>query len=488
LNCFGDFFRRFIWIINFDSLHLWRSLYYYIMKRLIVGMPESCSPDDVSVMRSYVDAVRRGGHFPIVLPATSDREEALTQLAKIDILLLLGGGDIEACRFGCVALPTDGTPNLLRDQHELLLFELACQQRKPVVGICRGMQIINIGLGGDLCQDLPTQWDVQTVNHSRPDSKWHPVHSITISEGSRLAEVLEETAVSVNSTHHQAVGRLGSGIRATAWAEDGVVEAIESDELPVAAVQFHPERLAWGEDICFTKLFAKLTEFAGSFRILLLCLLWGLSSSLTAQQIMPPDFVRLSEAAPDIMQEIRYYSTYNFVGERIPGYEAPEAILVKPAADSLIAVNRELMTMGYRLKVMDAYRPQRAVDFFVRWAMDQSDERMKPYFYPDCPKNELFHRGYLSRRSGHTRGATVDVTLFDMRLGREVDMGTPYDLLGLPSHFAYTEGLSQQQLEMRRLLRSVMCKHGFKPIACEWWHFTLVNEPYPVSSFNFPVQ
>lgn len=454
---------------------------------MVVGLPESCKPEDVTVMRSYVDAVRRGGHIPLVLPATEDREEALVQLAKIDLLLLLGGGDIESSRFGRTALPTDGEPNPLRDSFELLLFRLACEQQKPVLGICRGMQLINVGLGGTLCQDLPGLWPDRSIEHSRPDSKWHPVHAIQIDKDSRLAHVLASTEVEVNSTHHQAVERLGRTLHAVAHSRDGVVEAIESDELPIAAVQFHPERLAWGEDACFTKLFAGMKRWAGCVKLLVLlsCLCF---SRAEAQSIMPADFVRMSEVAPEIMQEIRYFSTYNFVGDRIPGYEAPEAILTKVAADSLIAVNRELMTMGFRLKIMDAYRPQRAVDFFVKWAADETDQRMKRYFYPECPKRELFRRGYLAHRSGHSRGATVDVTLFDMNLGREVDMGSPYDLLGTPSHFDYSSGLSQKQIELRRLLRTVMMKHDFKPVSCEWWHFTLRNEPYPNRSFDFPVR
>lgn len=458
------------------------------MEPLLIGIPDSCAPDDVIVMRSYVDAVRRGGHHPIVLPATDSVEEVRHQLDLIDLLLLPGGGDVDACRFGCIKLPTDGTPNTMRDDYELLLFRYACLCRKPVVGICRGMQVINIGLGGDLCQDLPSMWRGTLLNHSRPDSKWAPVHAIDIVSGSRLSEVLGRDHVEVNSTHHQAVGKLGKGLHVTATSSDGVIEAIESEDLPVAGVQFHPERLAWGEDVCFTRLFSSLMRFAGVAKLLLLAILAFAPHKSLAQSEMPADFVRLSEYAPDIMQEIRYFTTYNFVGERIPGYEAPEAILVKGAADSLLAINRELLSMGYRLKVMDAYRPRRAVVFFLQWAFSSADERMKPYFYPDCPKNELFKRGYLSSRSAHTRGATVDVTLFDMNLGKEVDMGSPYDMLDVSSHFSYTQGLTEKQIAMRHLLRQIMIKHGYKPVASEWWHFTLQNEPYPFSLFDFPVK
>jgi len=203
---------------------------------------------------------------------------------------------------------------------------------------------------------------------------------------------------------------------------------------------------------------------------------------------IPRGFVRLDEVCPDILQEIRYYSTFNFVGQRIPGYERPIAYLSREAAESLRAVSEELIEKGYRLKVFDAYRPQAAVNFFIQWARDMKDQRMKAYFYPDCPKSELFRRGYLAHKSGHTRGSTVDVTLFDLQKQQDVDMGGTYDLLGEASHYAYSQGLTKEQIANRRLLREVMSRHGFRPIACEWWHFTLRNEPYPNTYFTFPIR
>ena len=200
------------------------------------------------------------------------------------------------------------------------------------------------------------------------------------------------------------------------------------------------------------------------------------------------DFVLLADVCPDIIQEIRYYTTYNFVGERIPGYERPVAYLTRQAADSLKLVCDDLKEQGYRLKVFDAYRPQMAVDFFVRWGSDLEDQRMKDYFYPDCPKSELFHRGYIAHKSGHTRGSTLDLTLFDMKTEREVDMGGTYDFLGETSHYNYSHGLTRDQINHRRILREAMMRHGFKPIAVEWWHFTLRNEPYPDHYFTFPIR
>ena len=198
------------------------------------------------------------------------------------------------------------------------------------------------------------------------------------------------------------------------------------------------------------------------------------------------DFVLLSEAVPDAILEIRYYSTYNFVGDRIDGYEEPLALLTAEAAAALKEASDELVGMGYRLKIFDAYRPQMAVTHFMNWALDPDDTRMKEYFYPELEKDQLFPQGYIAERSGHSRGSTVDLTLFDMSTEREVDMGGTFDYFGELSHPDY-EGVSAEQYEMRMLLREVMVKHGFRPLPEEWWHFTLENEPYPDTYFTFPI-
>ena len=140
--------------------------------------------------------------------------------------------------------------------------------------------------------------------------------------------------------------------------------------------------------------------------------------------------MNLADAVPDAILEIRYYSTYNFVGTRIDGYQEPVALLTRQAADSLRAVSEDLLKMGYRLKIYDAYRPQCAVDHFVRWAADITDTLMKPYFYPDVPRDKLFELEYIMEKSGHTRGSTVDLTLFDMATEKEVDMGGTFDWFG----------------------------------------------------------
>ena len=198
------------------------------------------------------------------------------------------------------------------------------------------------------------------------------------------------------------------------------------------------------------------------------------------------DFVLLAEAVPDAILEIRYYSTYNFVGDRIDGYEEPVALLTKEAAAALKEVSDELKGMGYRLKIYDAYRPQKAITHFMNWALDMDDVRMKQYFYPELEKDVLFPQGYIAEHSGHSRGSTVDLTLFDMTTEKEVDMGGTFDYFGELSHPDYT-GITEEQYANRMLLRDVMVKHGFRPLVEEWWHFTLENEPFQNTYFTFPV-
>ncbi len=197
-------------------------------------------------------------------------------------------------------------------------------------------------------------------------------------------------------------------------------------------------------------------------------------------------FVLLADYVPSVIQEIRYYSTYNFIGDRIDGYEEPCAIISKEAARALKEVSNEMLVRGYRLKVYDAYRPARAVKHFVLWGIEDTDIRMKPYFYPDIEKQEIFRKGYIASRSSHSRGSTIDLTLFDMKTGAELDMGGPFDFFGEISH-PDCKGVTEKQFANRMLLRNVMLKYGFKPISFEWWHFTLKDEPFPDTYFDFPV-
>ncbi len=198
------------------------------------------------------------------------------------------------------------------------------------------------------------------------------------------------------------------------------------------------------------------------------------------------DFVLISDAVPDAVLEIRYYTDYNFVGEQIDGYEEPVALLTTEAATQLKAVNDELEEQGYCIKIYDAYRPQMAVDNFVEWAEDIDDTKIKDYFYPEVDKTNLFSQGYIAKHSGHSRGSTVDLTIVDMSTGKDVDMGGTFDYFGQLSHSDYT-GITEEQYANRMILRNAMTNHGFKAITTEWWHFSLINEPYPDTYFTFPV-
>ena len=215
-------------------------------------------------------------------------------------------------------------------------------------------------------------------------------------------------------------------------------------------------------------------------------------------------FVNITDVVPDAILEIRYFSTYNFVGQQIDGYQQSTALMTKRAADSLKVVSDEMMQMGYRLKIWDAYRPQMAVDHFVRWAADIPDTMMRQYFYPEVDKSLLFEQEYIMAKSGHTRGSTVDLTLFDMATGQEVDMGGPFDWFGDESHPDFGGNpetgeysgkpspagrtITEEQFRNRQILREAMLRHGFKPMDSEWWHFTLKDEPFPNTYFEFPVK
>ena len=198
-------------------------------------------------------------------------------------------------------------------------------------------------------------------------------------------------------------------------------------------------------------------------------------------------FVSIGETVPEVLLDIRYYSTFNFIGERIDGYEEPVALITREAAQALKAVSDEAAAQGFRLRVFDAYRPQMAVDHFVRWAKDPADIRMKRYFYPELDKKDVIPQGYIAERSGHSRGSTVDLTLFDMATQQDVDMGGTFDFFGEKSHSDYS-GISTMQYQNRMFLQKMMVRHGFRPLEEEWWHFTLENEPFPDTYFTFAVR
>jgi len=206
-----------------------------------------------------------------------------------------------------------------------------------------------------------------------------------------------------------------------------------------------------------------------------------------ASDAVPDAFVDLETAVPTLRIEARYYGSNNFLGRPVDGYEAPRCYLTRPAAAALRQAAETLAPFGLGLKVFDAYRPQRAVDHFVRWAKDLNDTKMKASYYPGVAKADLFKKGYIAARSGHSRGSTVDLTLVELESGRELDMGTGFDFFG-PASWPKSPAVSAQQRANRLLLRRVMVESGFRPLKEEWWHFTLENEPFPKRYFDFAVR
>lgn len=198
-------------------------------------------------------------------------------------------------------------------------------------------------------------------------------------------------------------------------------------------------------------------------------------------------FVLVSDIIPDAVLDIRYYTTFNFLGERVDGYEEPVALLTREAALALKEVSDDAISKGYRLKIFDAYRPQCAVDHFVRWADKLRALAMKEYFYPEIDKKRLFEEGFVALKSGHSRGSTVDLTLLDMATQKDLDVGGTFDYFGSLSWSENTEAITEEQAANRTMLRDLMISHGFHPLNEEWWHFTLDNEPYPDTYFTFPV-
>jgi D-alanyl-D-alanine dipeptidase len=202
---------------------------------------------------------------------------------------------------------------------------------------------------------------------------------------------------------------------------------------------------------------------------------------------LPDQFVYVDEMIPDLHVSLRYRTSDNFMGRPIDGYEGDRLILTGDAAAVLAIVQDELREHGLSLLVYDGYRPQRAVDNFVRWGKDLDDQVNKASYYPEVDKSVLFDEGYIADRSGHSRGSTMDLTIVDASSGEPLDMGTPWDHFGPESWPSYLD-LSAQQRANRLLLRSLMLKNGFKPYEQEWWHFTLADEPFPDTYFDFPVR
>lgn len=237
----------------------------------------------------------------------------------------------------------------------------------------------------------------------------------------------------------------------------------------------------------------------------------SLAERCSAQGRMPDGFVDVQKVIPSAQFDIRYYGPHNFVGQKVDGYNAPKCILTKRAADALARVQAELKGFSLSLKIYDCYRPQRAVDHFVRWAKNIDDVKTRMEFYPTVDKRNLFRDGYIASRSGHSRGSTVDLTIVPVPVPAQaeytpgqplqecylpadrrfrdnsVDMGTGFDCFHELSHPENPKvGLPQRMNRM--LLKVLMDKHGFKNYDKEWWHFTLRKEPFPERYFNFPVE
>ena len=204
---------------------------------------------------------------------------------------------------------------------------------------------------------------------------------------------------------------------------------------------------------------------------------------------LPEGFVYVKDIIPSIVLDMRYYTEDNFVGQRIDGYEKPRCILSKKAAIALKKVQEELRIFGLELKIFDAYRPQQAVDHFVRWAKNIGNVKMKTKYYPDVDKKNLFRDGYIAAKSSHSRGSTVDLTIISLFPIKplELDMGTGFDFFG-PLSWPDSKAVKPDQRAHRMLLQTLMTKHGFKPLQEEWWHFTLKDEPFPDTYFDFTIK
>ena len=203
----------------------------------------------------------------------------------------------------------------------------------------------------------------------------------------------------------------------------------------------------------------------------------------------PADFVAVNKVIPSLIFDVRYFSDNNFLGVKVSGYQKGLCLLTKPASEALKRVQKTLLEKGLTLKIFDCYRPQRAVDHFVKWAGDTKDTKMKALYYPNEDKVTLIEKGYIASQSGHSRGSTLDLTLAQVSNHRELDMGTPYDYFDVLSHTNTTNSkITKEQRENRQLLKSSMEAQGFINFEKEWWHYTLKNEPYPDTYFDFLVE
>jgi len=222
---------------------------------------------------------------------------------------------------------------------------------------------------------------------------------------------------------------------------------------------------------------------AGVFFVFFLMYSFGVKA-----QDIPLSFTKITTENSGIEINLRYAGNHNFIGKPIDGYFNDKVVIVtKQTAIALNKVQQHLKTLGYGLKIYDAYRPQRAVNHFVRWARDIKDTLQKHEYYPNTKKRYLFNKGYIASRSGHSRGSTVDLTLIELDSKEELDMGGSYDFFGERSGVYYKD-ITNEQRKNRALLRVMMMKYNFRIYHKEWWHFTLRNEPFPKTYFDFVIR
>jgi putative glutamine amidotransferase len=237
-------------------------------KPLFIGISDTCAPSSQSSQWAraghLAECVRKTGNVPVFVPRMTNTNALAEVVAKLDALILSGGEDVDPALYGATPSPALGRVFKGRDDFDFALMRAAKARRLPMLGVCRGVQALNVFFGGTLWQDLPSEFPVKNVRHSRGDSRFEPVHEIVVERGSRLANLLGEGRIGVNSQHHQAVKDIAPGFRVSARSTDGVIEAVESDDYPAAGVQFHPEDLAnGGGDERFLRIFGRILDFTG---------------------------------------------------------------------------------------------------------------------------------------------------------------------------------------------------------------------------------
>ena len=216
--------------------------------------------------------------------------------------------------------------------------------------------------------------------------------------------------------------------------------------------------------------------------LLAFCFIW-----YTGNAQIPSAFKDVQKAIPGIQLDVRYFSTDNFVGKRIDGYKASKIYLTNETVEALKKIQKELQKDQMGLKLFDGYRPQKAVDHFVRWAQILNDTLTKKKYYPKVHKTELFKQGYIASKSGHTRGSTIDVTIIHLATGEELDMGSSWDMFD-PISWVENDKINSEQQKNRNFLQNLMLRNGFENYPQEWWHFTLKNEPFPGTYFDFNIE